>query len=181
MGGQRVNHNRNTSAKLNGTHRIFYITHVFTTVNFDADQPFEVFITVGKSGTEAQANSEALGRLISFILRMNATVPVRERMEIVIEQMRNIGGSRDHRDSTSKYIIRSIPDAVAVALEEIMHRKENKDTVAPEDPPTERTAIRASRGGAERYAHDICPHCHNMTLIRAERCAHCEDCGYSAC
>jgi ribonucleoside-diphosphate reductase alpha chain len=150
--------------------------HVFTTVNLDGmdaeRNPFEVFVTVGKSGTEAQADSEAIGRLISFVLRLNSGVPVRERMEIVINQLRDIGGSRSHRDSSNKKMIRSIPDAVAVSLEEIMTRILGEASAKQELSVSPRHTV---------TLYDICPRCHKMTLIRSERCSHCESCPYSAC
>ena len=161
--------------------------HVFVTVNFDADHgdPFEVFVSIGKSGSDAQANCEAIGRLISLVLRMNADVSGRERMNIVIAQMRDIGGSRSHRDPTSKRLIRSAPDAVAAALEEIMTARENGSalgaSVLPDVTVHLSDAPSAIRPALHGVACDLCPCCGNMTLIRAERCAHCEGCGYSAC
>lgn len=139
---------------------------VFTTVNFsndDTHDPFEVFVTVGKSGTEVQAGSEAVGRLISLILRLNAGLSASARVEHVIAQLRDIGGSRDHRDPGSKRLVRSIPDAVSVALEEIMG------------------ATNGAATANESASRDYCPQCHKMSLIRAERCSHCEECDYSAC
>lgn len=158
--------------------------HVFTTMNFGTSQggfkdPFEVFVTVGKSGTEARADCEAIGRLISFILRMNASVSTQERLSIVIEQLRNIGGSRDHRDSASKRLIRSIPDAVAIALEEINRAIATQDVPCGRAPPE--TSVPGDTAERVLPGRDICPACHKMTLVRTERCAHCEDCPYSAC
>jgi hypothetical protein len=45
----------------------------YITVNSDErNEPFEVFMNVGKAGTEVTAVSEAMGRLISLVLRMPA-------------------------------------------------------------------------------------------------------------
>ena len=170
--------------------------HVFTTLNFDTDGAFEVFITLGKSGTEAQAACEAIGRLGSAVLRMNANLPPRARIELIIDQLSDIGGSRQSRDVASKRIIRSIPDAVAFSLEEIMKQHEGLISRSPALPDvivsssavassSESGIIRADAEATPPHhqssARDICPTCKKMTLIRAERCAHCEECSYSAC
>ena len=43
----------------------------FITINENGgDQPFEAFINTAKAGSETAAVSEAIGRLISYILRM---------------------------------------------------------------------------------------------------------------
>ena len=45
----------------------------FVTVNENGgNQPFEVFLNTSKAGSETAAVSEAIGRLISYILRMNS-------------------------------------------------------------------------------------------------------------
>jgi len=142
--------------------------HVFTTVNTITDEdgiaPFEVFIAVGKSGSDIQADSEAIGRLISTILRLNSSVPPVERLGMVIAQLRNIGGSRGHRDSQTKTMIQSLPDAVAFSLSEVMKLWSARDV-----------AHDISRDC------DICPECGATALRRVERCKKCSECGYSAC
>ena len=48
----------------------------YVTVNSDdRGEPFEVFLNVGKAGTEVTAVSEGMGRLISLILRLPAALP----------------------------------------------------------------------------------------------------------
>ena len=56
----------------------------YITVNSDEqDEPFEVFLNVGKAGSEVTAVSEAMGRLISLVLRMPAALPPTERLRWV--------------------------------------------------------------------------------------------------
>lgn len=43
---------------------------VYITVNNSADKPFEVFLNMGKAGGCAYAQTEAIGRLISYALRI---------------------------------------------------------------------------------------------------------------
>lgn len=61
--------------------------HLFITVTYDvAGQPFEVFTTVGKAGSEERANAEAVSRLVSLWLRAGGTV------DAVVKQLAGIRG-----------------------------------------------------------------------------------------
>ncbi len=82
----------------------------FITITFDSDEPAEVFVNLGKGGTESFAMAEALGRLISALLRLEKLGTVGERMDIVINQLHGIGGTAAGRAAPS------VPDAVATAL-----------------------------------------------------------------
>lgn len=87
----------------------------FITVTHDPEgNPFEVFITIGKAGSEVAAMAEALGRMISTTLRFGNHLPARERAREIMEQLRGIGGGRSVGFGSNK--IRSLPDAVARAL-----------------------------------------------------------------
>ena len=56
----------------------------FVTVNRNEEgQPFEAFITTAKAGSETAAVSEAIGRLISYILRLASPVSPIERIRDV--------------------------------------------------------------------------------------------------
>ena len=92
------------------------IGHTFVTINNDEKgNPFEVFITIGKSGSDVSAMAEALGRLISLNLRiMNGGVSPREKMKRVVDQLAGIGGSRAVGFGENR--VRSLPDAVAKIL-----------------------------------------------------------------
>ena len=87
----------------------------YVTVNHDQmKEPFEVFITNGKSGSDVAAMADALGRMISLVLRLNSPVPTRERMRKVIEELVGIGGARSVGFGENR--VRSLPDAVAKVL-----------------------------------------------------------------
>ena len=59
----------------------------FITINENGGtQPFEAFINTAKAGSETAAVSEAIGRLISYILRMASPVAPTERMREVVRQ-----------------------------------------------------------------------------------------------
>ena len=47
--------------------------------------PFEVFLNVGKAGTEVTAVAEGIGRLVSLILRMPSPLPPSERLRWIID------------------------------------------------------------------------------------------------
>lgn len=60
----------------------------FITLNHDQNgEPFEVFITIGKSGSDVAAMADALGRMISINLRLAGNLPPRERIRLVISQL----------------------------------------------------------------------------------------------
>ena len=50
-------------------------------------EPFEVFVQVGKGGSDTMAVAEALGRLISLILRLPSPLSPQRRLEEVISQL----------------------------------------------------------------------------------------------
>src|SRR2546430_3697800 len=65
----------------------------FITVNdTPGGDPFEVFVQVGKAGSDTMAVAEALGRLISLVLRLPSPLSPRRRLEEVISQLAWIGG-----------------------------------------------------------------------------------------
>ncbi len=83
----------------------------FVTVNANGgEQPFEVFINTSKAGSDTAAVSEAIGRLISYVLRLASPVAPVDRLREVVTQLTGIGGGRSlgfgpHRG-------RSLPDGV---------------------------------------------------------------------
>jgi ribonucleoside-diphosphate reductase alpha chain len=129
--------------------------------------PFEVFLNVGKAGSDVQADAEALGRLISLILRMPSPLSPRERVEEIVKQLDRIGGRRDAGMGPAR--VRSIPDAVAQVLAEYTGLRE---------PGEEH--VREAREGRSK-ASDMCPDCQNFTLVFEEGCQKCHVCGFSEC
>lgn len=83
--------------------------NLYLTVNEIDGSPFELFATLGKSGKDTQAHTEALGRLISLSLRSGVA------MQEIIDQLRGIGGSQPVWDEEG--VILSLPDAIARGLE----------------------------------------------------------------
>jgi ribonucleoside-diphosphate reductase alpha chain len=89
--------------------------HAYVIVN-GGEEPLEVFVNLGKAGSEKYAVAEAIGRLISMILRMDELGTRRQRLEVVADEMRGIGGDRIASNGT-----RSIPDAIGKALQEVLN------------------------------------------------------------
>jgi ribonucleoside-diphosphate reductase alpha chain len=154
--------------------------NAFITVNQDSDgNPFEVFVTIGKAGSELAAMSEALGRLISTTLRFGNHLPAKERAKEIMEQMQGIGGSKSVGFGQNK--VRSLPDAVARAIG--MHFgligfQAEKEEVVPE---TNGQLTLESTVTAVPKHMDICPGCGNASLVFEEGCKKCYACGYSEC
>ncbi len=91
------------------------IGRMYVTINHDANnQPFEVFITSGKSGSDVMAMADALGRMISFVLRIHSPVPPRERLREIVSELSGIGGARSVGFGENR--VRSLPDAIAKVL-----------------------------------------------------------------
>jgi len=135
------------------------------TMNHDEKgQPFEVFIEIGKGGSDLKAMAEAIGRLISLIFRLEP-IPPKERAREIIEQLSGIGGARSVGFGKNKVL--SLPDAISKALAEhyeIPLLTSESHLSAPNN-----------------LSADICPVCGQSSYVREEGCTHCLSCGYSEC
>jgi ribonucleoside-diphosphate reductase alpha chain len=90
----------------------------FVTLTRDPDgQPFEVFLNVGKAGSETFASAEALGRLISLSLRLSSPISRSERVREIADQLEHIGSQSNDAS------LLSIPDALAKVLREFLAEK----------------------------------------------------------
>ncbi len=166
----------------------------YITINengYGEGQPFEVFIQTAKAGSEIAAVSEAMGRLISLVLRMTSTVSPRDRVKEMIRQLESIGGGRQLGFGPNR--VSSLPDAIAQVLQEYLNDTSEED----EAPVLTRQAMQqmsldlddhVEAGGHTTHANgkspqigDLCPECGDATLIREEGCLHCYTCGYSEC
>jgi ribonucleoside-diphosphate reductase alpha chain len=149
----------------------------FVTVNRNGDdQPFEVFANVGKVGSEGAAMSEAIGRLVSLVLRLPSDISPSERLEMVVEQMEGIGGSRSIGFGVNR--VASLPDALAQVLREDLeaHRDEEAAILlGAAEPEPKQLELMAT------LAADLCPECGHSTFVRIEGCKKCYSCGHSEC
>src|SRR3989475_1798374 len=81
-----------------------------TITETEEHEPFEVFVQVGKGGSDTMAVAEALGRLISLILRLPSPLSAQRRLEEVISQRSRSG--RGQSRCLGRDTIPSLPDAV---------------------------------------------------------------------
>jgi ribonucleoside-diphosphate reductase alpha chain len=87
----------------------------FITINEDEKgQPLELFINIGKAGSDVNAMAAALGRTISAALRFKGGLSPRARASEIISQLSGIAGRRSVGFGPNKVL--SLPDAVASAF-----------------------------------------------------------------
>ncbi|WP_105316972.1 LAGLIDADG family homing endonuclease [Thermus tenuipuniceus] len=141
------------------------------TVNLLGDKPIEVILTSGKAGDEANADSEALGRVVSIALQYG--VPP----EAIIRTLRGINGGL--YGTYQGRLVSSKADLIAVALETIP--KDLKGVPATPSQEAAEPLLSLSGGGIELAGASRCPSCGEKTLVREEGCWKCQACGYSKC
>lgn len=153
----------------------------FITINENGgSQPFEIFINSAKAGSETAAVSEALGRLISFILRLSSPIEPRERLSEVVRQLAGIGGGRSLGFGPNR--IRSMPDGVAHVLEEyLVEREERLQNNSQSHVEVHEITFPATVEQPLLKIGDLCPECGEAAVINEEGCRKCYACGYSEC
>ena len=155
----------------------------YITINHNGDgQPFEVFIQTAKAGSDTAAVSEAIGRLISYNLRLASPVSPRERLKEVVNQLSGIGGGRPLGFGPQRVL--SLPDGVAQVLADFLDRSAEETHSATNGTnghgsaaPLQQAASTAPHG----IVGDLCPDCGNSSLVNEEGCRKCNSCGYSEC
>ena len=156
----------------------------FVTINENGgEQPFEAFINTAKAGSETAAVSEAIGRLISYILRMVSPVKSTDRLHEVVRQLLGIGGGRSLGFGPNR--VRSLPDGIGQVLDMYLREKAGGSSV------TEEKTNGNGNGGhtiEEEVAMaktmkigDLCPECGEAAVVNEEGCRKCYACGFSEC
>ena len=170
-------------------------TMFLTVTRNGGGQPFEVFMQVGKAGSDTAAVTEALGRLISLALRLPSPLSPAERLQEVVDQLAGIGGGRQLGFGRNR--VRSLPDAVAQTLAEFLGGMEVVNAAAHDGfAGTSRDAVARSpevghvvhlveapgrNGTTTKMKADLCPECGDAALVYEEGCAKCYSCGYAEC
>ncbi|RAV05122.1 adenosylcobalamin-dependent ribonucleoside-diphosphate reductase [Paenibacillus sp. YN15] len=181
---------RGATYKVNTPFGMAYIT-----INDLDGIPSEIFLNVGKAGSDVFAMSEALGRVCSLFLRYGNHG---NKEALLIKHLKGIGGSGAIGFGANR--VESIADAVAKSLE--MHVQANATNAAHNSAPyvtasAEATAYSHAAGhghdahGGHGHGHssldlgavskDICPSCGSASLIPSDGCKTCTSCGYSRC
>lgn len=161
----------------------------YITVNSDgihSNNPFEVFINVGKAGSDVAADAEGLGRLISLVLRMPSPLTPKQRTDAIIAQLNGIGSGRPM--GFGKNRVMSLPDAVAKVLQEHMGMEQggtdNPEAHLPDEDDEPEAKGQLDLGldtSKSSITADICPVCGNATFVNIEGCKKCFSCGHSEC
>ncbi len=160
----------------------------FITINDDEQHlAREIFVNIGKAGSDVYAANEALGRAITLYL-MDSQNPDKEA--VLVKHFRGIGGQSAVGFGERR--ITSVPDAIAkslidhsetfplrhISLSEISATVlASEDTVSADfDLKPVHVSLREAESG-----RDWCPECHQHSLVRHGGCNECEACGYSKC
>jgi ribonucleoside-diphosphate reductase alpha chain len=152
----------------------------FVTVNENGgQQPFEVFVNTAKAGSETAAVSEAIGRLISYTLRMVSPITPRERLKEVWRQLSGIGGGRPLGFGPNR--VRSLPDGVAQAIEEYLKNSEQNEIILEVDGNGHYPEIDLDGESHKVQIGDLCPECGQAAVVYEEGCRKCYACAYSEC
>lgn len=160
----------------------------FVTINQNGgSQPFEVFINTSKAGSETAAVSEAIGRLISYILRLASPIAPVDRLSEVVRQLMGIGGGRSLGFGPNR--VRSLPDGVGQVLDEYLHdwQGQGEEVEAPHGNGNGNGHGKITMSDAPGHGArvmkigDLCPECGEAAVVNEEGCRKCYACGFSEC
>jgi ribonucleoside-diphosphate reductase alpha chain len=159
----------------------------FITINENGgDQPFEAFINTAKAGSETAAVSEAIGRLISYILRITSPIKPTDRMREIAHQLLGIGGGRSLGFGPNR--VRSLPDGIGQVLDLYLREKSGVPAVSDEKSNGNGGVghkIEEEMESAQEFQKmkigDLCPECGEAAVVNEEGCRKCYACGFSEC
>ena len=160
------------------THRVETpVGTAFITVNCDeAGEPLELFINIGRAGSDILAMAESMGRMVSLVLRTPSPLSQREKVEQLADQLRGIAGSRSLGFGVNRVL--SLPDAIGQILTEYISGKDTVEVSTDGMTPGLLTLQSEPRMLA---VGDLCPKCGVAAYVREEGCKKCHSCGYSEC
>lgn len=159
---------------------------LYITINEDSHGLCEVFTNIGKAGSQAQVESEAISRLISLALRSG--IDTRD----IIKQLKGIGGPSPIWENGTQIL--STPDAIAKALEQYLNEREGKKKIHQSEPsfslydssPVQNDQIKKTKElhknqhSSIKKIHYTCPDC-GSTVCHESGCLTCTTCGWSKC
>lgn len=188
------------------------VGQAYVTINTNGgNQPLEVFINVGKAGSDVTAMAEAMGRLMSLTLRMASPIPAVDRARKIAAELIGIGGARSLGFGENR--VRSLPDAVAKIFDRHFgffpkhqlgkmvegatagqtsivtngHTNGNgvahvsEPVVEPAEKPMTVPPAQMLLTEKRMVTVDLCPKCGEASLVFEEGCKKCYSCGYSEC
>jgi len=155
--------------------------------------PFELFVRVGKSGSEVMAWAEAFGRVVSYTLSIPSPFSPKARLEEIARQLENIGGGDVWVAGQERVV--SAPDAIAKLLLHYLgdgHGAQPNPHASPTSVaiaiPFAAALAAGGNGGLtntgrakSKSLSDLCPACGKATFTYQQRCGLCTNCGHSKC
>ncbi|MEK4663893.1 adenosylcobalamin-dependent ribonucleoside-diphosphate reductase [Priestia sp. FSL H7-0729] len=164
---------RGATYKINTPFGMAYIT-----INDLEGTPGEIFLNVGKAGSDVFAMAEALGRVCSLFLRYGDHG---HKVELLIKHLKGIGGSGAIGFGANR--VESIADAVAKALESHVqsNAQENETRALQKQSQVESMYPTVEDQKTFIESRDLCPSCGSASLMNVEGCKTCSNCGYSKC
>ncbi|MCC3374334.1 adenosylcobalamin-dependent ribonucleoside-diphosphate reductase [Cohnella sp. REN36] len=159
----------------------------YITVNDIDGTPGEIFLNVGKAGSDVFAMAEALGRVCSLFLRYGDHG---NKVQLLVKHLKGIGGSGAVGFGPNR--VESIADAVAKALEMHANLLAEEEQSATSELPIAATSQASAAAADQGHSHgslgsqpytslDLCPSCGSASLLNVEGCKTCANCGYSKC
>jgi len=159
--------------------------NLYATINLDEEgNPYEMFTRVGKAGGCAASQLEAMGRLITLLLRVKTPI------EILVKQLQGISCHQPSFQGGAKIL--SCSDAVAKALslharkevkitEQSFEERKEVEADAVVTPPVGQISAIAEnlRKSEKTLAQGACPECGSPVFFE-EGCKKCL-CGWSEC
>jgi ribonucleoside-diphosphate reductase alpha chain len=158
----------------------------YVTVNRDDDgRPIEMFVNVGKAGSDIMELGEAIGRLASLALRKGATLGG------VANQLEGIGGNGKFNKPLAHAIGSALTeiniddthaprvfvgvDVANGSATTVSSKSLDSSFVVEFDPNADNVTFTRSLTG------DLCPDCQSFAVAFEEGCKKCHVCGWSAC
>ncbi|TCP53280.1 ribonucleoside-diphosphate reductase class II [Tumebacillus sp. BK434] len=156
----------------------------YITINDDPELGLarEVFVNIGKAGSDVYASNVALGRAITLYL-LDSQNPNKEAE--LVKTFSGIGGSSSVGFGERR--ITSVPDAIAKSLiehSETFPLRHLDELLAGKEVACGHDHHANGNGKSLReynVGKDYCPQCHQHTLVRQGGCSECEACGFSKC
>lgn len=137
-------------------------------------QPYELFATIGKAGSDVQAMAEGLGRVSSKYLQAMSGEERRGVFGEIARQLSGIGGSGI--PGLNKRQSRSIPDGIATVINTYLEGGED-DRAGNSDL----SHTSSSMATVTTHTMNLCIDCGRMGVVMESGCSICKLCGWSTC
>lgn len=149
---------------------------MYVTINSGDDGSIEeIFLHLGKIGSDVRAITDALGILLTLSLseRLN-TLTQGEKLTWIINKLIGIKGANPIGMGPNR--VDSLPDALGRVLREYVESMADEVESVYD---TEKETFEDHFAGAP--ISDICPSCGNASIVKVEGCQTCTVCGDSKC